>query len=450
MLWLVVLACGLGPSGQDCDDADCRQQAIVTQWATDPQSAVESVKQLPDVIEQVSVISVLTDQFPGQVGPLCRELPRGISQDRCLEMNARPHLWNEREEVQSISRAGAGPASSYMRPADVPMSDLIDVRGDATLCAGEVDPHACAWKRGIESAQEGDLAEAATACASIRTQADNAQTWRYECFFSVAEAHIQKWGRSRYKDTLALCGASGSFRAECVTHTLTELAQRAPGSDVVDPVAWGDHRMRAHDVSRGWKGSPSKADILDKFWALSAAFSVAKSKGLSGDALDMMPLSTHRHLRAAIAWRLLQDESLKDENLMAKVALLNTVMEGRIGRQGSSTLQTPTFEGVLDLWPVDREGESHLSAISYLGNSRRTVAGDPMTDSIICILESAARSEPPMLALIEEGQSHSDERVRWTAARLLERLEHQEMSADPNGRVAPSPGFTRPGPAVPK
>jgi hypothetical protein len=450
MLWLAVLACGLGPSDGVCEDADCRKEAILSQWAMDPKLAIGSVNNLPDVIEQVAVVSALTDQFPGQVGPLCRKLPRGISQDRCLEMNARPHLWNERQSVQSISRAGAGPASSYLLAADVPMSELIDVRGDSNICADEIDPHACVWKRGIESARVGDVDAAAKACASVRTSASNAQTWRYECFFSVAEAHVLKWGRSRYEETLALCGASGTFRAECTTHALTVLAQRVPSSDVDDPVAWAEHRMRVHDISRGWRASTMRSDVLDKFWALSAAFSVSKSRGLSGDALDVMPLEAHRHLRAAIAWRLLRDNQPKGADLMAHVELLETVLERRIGRKEEHDRLTQPFEGVLDLWPVDRDGEAHLSAISYLGNSRRTVAGDPVTDSVICILEAAARSDPPQLSLIEEGRSHSDERVRWTASRLQERLQDHKLSHVESGRVESSPGFTRPGPVVPK
>lgn len=449
MVWLTVLACAVGPADGVCEDADCRREAIVSQWASDPQVAIELVHQLPDVIEQVAVVSTLTDQFPGQVGPLCRELPRGISQDRCLEMNARPHLWNEREVVQPISRAGAGPASSYILAADVPMSDLIDVRGDPNVCTNEIDPHACVWKSGIERAREGDVQAAATACASVRTSASNSQAWRYECFFSVAEAHTQKWGRSRYQDTLSLCGASGTFRAECVTHSLTVLAQRVPSSDVVDPLAWAEHRMRSHDISRVWKDSPLRTEVLDKFWALSTAFSVAKSKGLSGDALDVIPLTAHRHLRAAVAWRLLQDEAPTEEALIAYAERLTTILDRRLQRENDSEQQY-RFEGVPDLWPVDREGEAHLSAISYLGNSRRTVAGDPMTDAAICILEAAARSDPPRQSLIEMGGSHPDERVRWTASRLQERLRDQELSVGTSTGVPPSPGFTRPGPAEPR
>ncbi|MGB0638921.1 MAG: hypothetical protein ACPGTU_06300 [Myxococcota bacterium] len=443
------MACGLGPADGVCEDAECRQEMIMSQWASDPQRAVQAVKELPDVIEQVAVVSALTDQFPGQVGPLCRQLPRGISRDRCLEMNARPHLWNERETVQSISRAGSGPASSYLLVADVPMSELIDVRGDPRVCAGEIDPHSCVWKQGIEYAREGDVEEAAKSCASVRTSANNAQTWRYECFFSVAEAHIQKWGRSRYQDTLALCGASGTFRAECITHTLTVLAQRVPSSDVGEPLVWAEHRMRSHDVSRAWKDSPLRADILDKFWALSTAFSVSKSKGLSGDALDVIPLTAHRHLRAAVAWHLLQDEPPTDDDLITYAERLTTILDRRHQREDVVDPEY-RFEGVQDLWPVDREGEAHLSAISYLGNSRRTVAGDPMTDAAICILEAAARSKTPHQSLIEMGGSHPDERVRWTASRLQERLQDQELAQRSSSGVPPSPGFTRPGPVGPK
>jgi hypothetical protein len=85
---------------------------------------------------------------------------------------------------------------------------------------------------------------------------------------------------------------------------------------------------------------------------------------------------------------------------------------------------------VSDLWSQDRAGESHFAAVSYLGQSRRTVAADPQTDIRICVLEAAARVSPPWSAVLEEGQSDPDERVRWTAVRLVEQLEARRLGAN--------------------
>ena len=80
------------------------------------------------------------------------------------------------------------------------------------------------------------------------------------------------------------------------------------------------------------------------------------------------------------------------------------------------------MDTIPDFWPVDRDGEAHFSAISYLGQSRRTLARDPITDIGLCVLEAAARRSPPALDLLRHGASLRDERIRWTAVRLLEQL----------------------------
>jgi len=93
---------------------------------------------------------------------------------------------------------------------------------------------------------------------------------------------------------------------------------------------------------------------------------------------------------------------------------------------------------VADHWSTDREGEAHLSAASYFGDSRRTVAMDPETDAGICVLEAFARMTPPWIEEIEKASSMSDERLKWTAARLIEQLkEGRPHHPDPKAQTEP-------------
>ena len=55
----------------------------------------------------------------------------------------------------------------------------------------------------------------------------------------------------------------------------------------------------------------------------------------------------------------------------------------------------------------------------YQGPAYRVVAEDPQIDMTLCVLEAAARLETVASALLEEGTTHSDPRVRWTAEHLV-------------------------------
>ena len=101
--------------------------------------------------------------------------------------------------------------------------------------------------------------------------------------------------------------------------------------------------------------------------------------------------------------------------------LVRTVIDRRISGDGEA-VSGLVLPDVTDLWPSDGHGESHIAASSYLGVSRRTVANDPETDLTLTVLEAGARSTPPKLSLIRAAKQHADQRVRWTAARLIEQL----------------------------
>jgi hypothetical protein len=55
----------------------------------------------------------------------------------------------------------------------------------------------------------------------------------------------------------------------------------------------------------------------------------------------------------------------------------------------------------------------------YQGPAYRVLAEDPQIDMTLCVLEAAARLETVASALLEEGTTHADPRVRWTAEHLV-------------------------------
>jgi len=171
-----------------------------------------------------------------------------------------------------------------------------------------------------------------------------------------------------------------------------------------------------------------QGDILDRFWSETALHSVSKAAGVSGDLIEALPAAAVPHVRAAVAYRVLA-ASTAPLSLSGAVDVVAAHLDRRLGNQATLREEASSVM-VSDFWPVDSKGESHLSAISYLGQSRRTVADDPETDLRIAVLEAAARQNPPWDRVISAGKEDADQRVRWTAARLEERLGAQALHAE--------------------
>ena len=419
---LALVGCSTAPDPWGCQDVERRAQAVLGEWEQRPGDAVESISQLPDELEKIRVISMLIDHHPGKTGALCELLPHGVSKERCVYVNAYPTTWFAATTMGEVhGRAGSGPARSKWSAKDFPSSDMIGVRSTTGICEDEVDPHACAWGWAKEYAVLGHADLAANMCAAVRSTTSRSNFWRHVCFLSAAETHVKHWDRSRYEDSIRLCGASGVFRATCHENLVERLARQAPASDTADDGQWMDHMLRMRTIREAWKDDPMRAELLDRFWAVSMRSSVAQANGLSGDALDHIPSVARPHLHASMAWEAVSrwDGAL---DLVAIQAEVIDAMSVRLQRANTPVTQW-YHDPIVDLWPTDRDGEAHLSAISYVGDSRRTFARDVKTDVALCVLEAAARVVPPASHLLEQARNLPDERIKWTAARLLEQLE---------------------------
>jgi hypothetical protein len=427
---LLLLSVACAPGDLDCADAQCRAEAVETAMAQGPEAVNSELVKLPDVLERIAVISGLVDAHPKDANWLCPQLPRGMSRERCESVAERPHLWGGLDDsLKTAARAGPGPARSTWSATDVPASAVTLSPGSKGRCTTEVDPHACAWGHARQAALLGDLEASTGWCAELIGGGSSPDMWRYECFMMAAEAHVSTWDRVRFEEAMDLCGRAGPFRGRCVSETVSSLARRAPASDVGGSLEWAPQVMRAHDVNEAWADSSLRTEVMDRFWALSTKFSVAKAVGMSGDAMDVLPVAAQPHFRAALSHQVILGATRVPLGLDDAQRLVQVVLDRRIAGQPheiDAVIDTP----VLDLWSEDRAGESHFAAVSYLGESRRTVASDPQTDIRICVLEAAARVSPPWSALLEEGQSDPDERVRWTAVRLVEQLEARRLGTN--------------------
>jgi hypothetical protein len=221
---------------------------------------------------------------------------------------------------------------------------------------------------------------------------------------------------------------------------LNRFASKAPASDVGDVVEWAPQFMTLRAV-RDLFDDPIVRDRLeDRYLALMTHASVLHAGEVSGDLMGALPPRAAPHVRAAISHRLITEKS-EAVSLQEAVVMVQTAMAHRV-ETPIEVVERARAE-VIDLWPHDREGESHLAAVSYLGHSRRTVANDPERDSAICVLEAAARAKPPWQTVLEEAKNHADERVRWTAVRLVEQLEARRLGTE-SAQWVPEPDEPKP------
>ena len=415
---LLLLALGAGCGGQT---AEPEEAAWMDLHKADPAATAEELAAM-DALGRLKVVSKLVDADPEGASPYCALLPYSTSRSRCEYAGVAVHLWEPPEDLEPVTRAGRGLGRSELTASDVPISDWSQVR--MSPAADVADPQAQAWSQAREMAEEGSTEHVAQACARLR----GGERWRHDCFMGAAQLRLKRLGRAGIGEVFGLCGAAGSYRGACVSRLIDALASASPPAEVSDPLSWAPVLMRAHDLRALSEDARLQDELLDRFWARVALHSVYSARGLSGDALDVTPRAAHPHLRAALAHRVVNSAD-EDLSLSDAQRLVGAVIDRRIdgGGDAVSGLEMPE---VTDLWSADGHGESHIAASSYLGISRRTVANDPDTDMTLSVLEAAARSAPPRLALIRSAVQHSDQRVRWTAARLIEQLGARGLAAE--------------------
>lgn len=423
MTWLAALL-GLGCTGSPhedglfagCRDAGCEIDRAEEAWPTDPEGVAAAIAAHPVVEARIALVGALIANHPGETGALCPVLPPGDAQNRCAQMNERPHLWQEtRQAAPTGARPGGGPSSNEVAPVSPIRTPLAEVPPAEHACADAPDRSAC-----LTAAAQAAAAQLQGRAAAGQCQNIPAGRWRGECFFQAAEAALRSRGPHGYGDAVELCAAAVPFAQNCHSHALMLLADLAPAADHVDPRVWEPIVLGARSIATAWSWrDPYMAEIAaDRLWSEATGRAYAGAHTVTGDPLDALPEAAHRHVRAAAVRALVSQQGAASHDLAGWVAHAAEALAQRSTHRPQRG-DTP-FRSAPELWPTDLDGEDGIPATAYLGTARRTYADDPAVDLAICVLEAAARTPPVHAPLLEEGRSHPDERVRWTARRLAE------------------------------
>ncbi len=435
---LLLLACT-----PRCPDADCRQAEILALWPTDPEAATERIKALPDPIEQVAVITALTEESPGQTLALCALL-EGDAGDRCRRLNHRPHLRIPPPPPAISRRAAPGPQTPNILP-DVP-EPLVDTPAIPALgCESSDEPRSCRAQKAIEAAQEGRGRTAVGLCRGLEGET----VWQSECIFHAAEKLLAPGGLTRLTEASEMCLSSGEFAANCLAHLTRRLSTEAPPASTPNTGPWTPILAAAQTLDGYWTPrDPAFATLsIDRLWADSLSRSYARSPQIVGNPLDLLPAAALPHIHAAAALRLLCTAPDRSGSLSDWQARLSDALSQRAQRPLPPS-ETPLKADFSDFWPDDAPGEGDIPAVFGPGNTRRPTAAEPAIDQLLAIQEAAARCQPPLHDLLAEGTAHPDPTVRWNAARLSAAVSPPAAPAPPPSAPAAGPPTPPSGPAA--
>ena len=452
-----------------CTDMPCRRSWVVETWPTDPQSVAAAIAILEDPVEQMVYVQLLSERHPGQTSELCAQLPAGKSQDRCMRINARPHLQapqkkkpaEAREQPSKANVDGSGilEPNFLLQPTRGLSSSFTQAEPvSATSCPDAALSRACQQDEARHKARQGQAAEAAARCTAI----DQAH-WREECFFQVAETLASARHPQALAQAVEMCAAAPSFYPQCLEHLSHDTRLLAPTGAPADRASWSAFAQRVETAGRQISSDdPLVAErFMSRAWGHGIAHSAKPVLKPSGNLLDAVGGVGAPHVRAMTAQKIwkLEHETPRAVSEWARrlnEALIEPQEEHAPTSRGSHRVQ----RDACNYWQRLLPGEEALPRVTFLGLSQRAHSEDPTIDNIISLLESAARApQPASEPLLAEALGHDAALVRWTAARLMPALnqahpalEAARSDADPlvraRARHATLPGCRNPtGPA---
>jgi len=319
-------------------------------WDADPDAALAALAAEPDPILQVAAFRALVDHDPG-VAQRCDALAgaRELAEE-CRLVAGRPHLW----ETSTRTRRS------------LPLEGVVSPWGERS--------HAC-------------LEEAPS-------------RWRRECFFRAAEAAFSS---GRPGEAAALCLGVEANGDRCLGHLARLTATSVPGT-------LGDWLVVADTVASVGAALPASLGdrAMDRMWAESTLQSVWQAEQASGGIAVWLPDRAHRHLRAAVAWRVVSErpEAAFEELVEATTAAMGADPSGPSrARAPHGAVPYPAVQAT-DPW------------VAYLRDQRRAVSEDVDEDLRLCVVEAAARQgRVEALAEAATGNDPAAERARALARR---------------------------------
>lgn len=178
----------------------------------------------------------------------------------------------------------------------------------------------------------------------------------------------------------------------------------------------------ARVVQAAWsaQGESWQRAALDT-WYSAASVRALGPQVVAGDALDLVPPEAAPHVRALIAWQVVEQRLDQEHDLQEWVELTRAARDLRVGEQ-PGWCREPRSTKPQSSWAQDAGGDEEIPAVLYFATSRRALSADADQDLVLCLLEALARQRPPgTQAILEEAAARSEPLVAWTARRLQER-----------------------------
>ncbi|MFT4975983.1 MAG: hypothetical protein ACI8S6_001878 [Myxococcota bacterium] len=404
---VIILLLGCGRSEERSGAAE-----LYSQWGSSPERlAVALSEREPAEARLVLLTDLLLTHPELSAAGLCAHLPAGPERAHCSRISARPHLWSAAQEAPASGRTHPLPQTLPSRLADTPPLAAEGCSGDR--------PVECASRQAAEAAGSGAVSQAAGLCRGLQ-----GQRWAEECMFRAAERAVSgPAGLTRYADGVSLCALSGDFAGDCLAH-LQAPALRAVPASTAPATAWRAVRRDAERIQGYWASiDPDfSAETLDRLWAAALLRAYSGAAQVTGDPLDALPSQAVPQVRAAAALQLMSSTTEGGAGLQEWKTRLRAALEARSGTDGGARARQGQEARLPDFWPPGSSAPH--GEIAYPGRSRRAHSDDPDLDLLVVLLEAAARTPgPERQALLREGAAHPDPVVRWTATRLVERLQ---------------------------
>lgn len=405
---LSLLACA-GPSPEE---------DLLTRFDAAPDAVAAELLAEPAGPERDAKLMRLFDERPGRTAALCPGLADGPLKSRCTAVNSRPHLHTPatNEPPEERPRRGERELIPVALLSRWEHASVSEVEG----CA--LDDHACVSEAALAMAQEGRWGDAGIRCEVISTQ-----RWRQECFFRAAEA----LDAARLEGALNLCLGAGSYAPQCVGHVF--LGQLGP-EGAPEP---SQAEAIATQVAKALRGAPGATEL---WWCVYAHRLAEVDPAILVKALTALPTEARRHARSALAMAALGAEAPEQAYRQA--------LAGGPPPPALRVSEDRSTEGLT--WHRDYPGEQDIPAIPFLHNGadRRAWSEDAAVDAELAWLSAQGHAEAPDLEALVAGLGAEDPLVRWTAARVLVRLnpEHPALAQaaldpDPRVRGRSKPGF---------
>jgi hypothetical protein len=375
------------------------QQAVdlVTAWKTDPAGLSLQLEQEQDPLKKLHQITLLSEHLPGQTQALCSLLDSETDKDRCIQLNARPHLW--------ASQTPKATQKNTEEPAEA-----ID-----SSCPKDAIFHSCVTQQAQDAAQRGQLSLTHGLCLGI-----DSSTWRSECLFSAAESMVLQRGAHGYGQSVQLCLVAEDFAENCLQHLIMLLAQTAPNANTSASTSWEPivQAERAIQTSWSWRDPQRAKQDSERLWSEAIALSFSAARPVGGAPLDILPKDKHPFIHAAVVRKLMELESPNQHSLDEWVQLTLTVLNQRHS-QSKTRAPVPPRADYADLW----DNNSTHPSIPLMATSRREYADIQEADIAICILETAARLPPISSELFEAATTSKYPAVVRTTLRLQAKLQ---------------------------